>query len=371
MLYPVRPLLCRPVAIFLDGFSFHANEAAGRNRVARDVEQRQALVHSGRYWVWSFTWEDLHFRMDPAKIPAVLFGEDGAARRGDLARRLTEGEGLAFLQGAAVMSSWSLFLEFLQSPAAKAWTQLAYLYALTMPSVLGPVNLTAAGAGVQSICSGSPASAIESVTPHDGLGADFTGDRCVGLAVTTTEAVAGRDTTRAFFLLRFDDDQDLLQPEWARHWRGFLRLLNRLQFLPLAFVTTVRGLRAGAFPGVVDAFGLFAAGGIPAAVDSTTPFDESDAEPMALIDARVHDLLAALHEGDLSRPEVGYELVVNGAIRATAELAWEAKRIAVVLEADDAEPFQRQEWTAFLAGEQGLSPGQQGEIFAALENQHE
>ena len=59
VLYPVRTGASRPVAVFLDGFAFHADEAAGHNRIAKDVHQRQALVQSGAFWVWSFSWEDI------------------------------------------------------------------------------------------------------------------------------------------------------------------------------------------------------------------------------------------------------------------------------------------------------------------------
>jgi len=47
--YPVRADVSRPIAVFLDGFAFHADEAAAHNRIARDVLQRQALVRSGKF----------------------------------------------------------------------------------------------------------------------------------------------------------------------------------------------------------------------------------------------------------------------------------------------------------------------------------
>jgi len=56
VLYPVRADQSRPIAVFLDGFKFHADESSGHNRIARDVQQRQALVRSGNFWVWSFSW---------------------------------------------------------------------------------------------------------------------------------------------------------------------------------------------------------------------------------------------------------------------------------------------------------------------------
>jgi hypothetical protein len=97
----------RPVAVFLDGFKFHADEASGHNRVARDVQQRQALVHSGHFWVWNFSWEDIQFRNDPVKIPATLTGETHAQRRNDMARQLLTCDELSLAQSAGSYTSWS------------------------------------------------------------------------------------------------------------------------------------------------------------------------------------------------------------------------------------------------------------------------
>ncbi|MEI6148754.1 MAG: DEAD/DEAH box helicase, partial [bacterium] len=59
VLHPVRPESSRPLAVFLDGFAFHAEESTGHNRIAHDVQQRQSLLSSGKFWVWNFSWEDI------------------------------------------------------------------------------------------------------------------------------------------------------------------------------------------------------------------------------------------------------------------------------------------------------------------------
>ena len=43
-----------PVAIFMDGFSYH------KNIVASDTLKRTAILRSGRYRVWSLSWNDIH-----------------------------------------------------------------------------------------------------------------------------------------------------------------------------------------------------------------------------------------------------------------------------------------------------------------------
>ena len=46
----------KPVAIFTDGFQFHCHPV---NRLADDMRKRRAIVDSGKYHVWSVTWDDL------------------------------------------------------------------------------------------------------------------------------------------------------------------------------------------------------------------------------------------------------------------------------------------------------------------------
>jgi DEAD/DEAH box helicase domain-containing protein len=48
----------RPIAVFCDGWAHH--QASTRE----DAHKRSALVASGRFWVWSLTWEDVQAAMD-------------------------------------------------------------------------------------------------------------------------------------------------------------------------------------------------------------------------------------------------------------------------------------------------------------------
>ena len=48
----------RPIAVFCDGWAYH--QASTRE----DASKRNALVASGKFWVWSVTWEDVKSAMD-------------------------------------------------------------------------------------------------------------------------------------------------------------------------------------------------------------------------------------------------------------------------------------------------------------------
>ena len=57
--YPERPERGElPIAVFTDGYEYHADPNSGL-RVGIDTAQRMALMRSGRYRVWSLTWDDV------------------------------------------------------------------------------------------------------------------------------------------------------------------------------------------------------------------------------------------------------------------------------------------------------------------------
>ena len=372
VLYPVRADQCRPVAVFLDGFKFHADEASGHNRIARDIQQRQALLKSGRYWVWSFSWEDIQFRNDPSKIPATLTGETHAQRRSDMARQILTGGELALAQSAAGFTSWSLFLEFLARPKAAFWERLSYLYALALPAQLQSVSLEGAVAAVSQLCQASSIEApiLAGGPPADGFGGVCNSDDVAAFTVMANSSLKDRSASGVFMLLRFDDDNRVSEPDFPRHWRGFLRLLNRLQFLPFAHVVTVRGCKVGAFSGTTDAYRHFLAGGAPSGAAHAPQEERADSVPPDFNLA--HPALASFFRELLQRklvwPVIGFELESNGRVAATAEVAWPDLKVAVLDQqfADDQGAFRQTGWQVFTFEKAGLASSDASTIITLL-----
>ena len=48
-----------PIAVFTDGFAYHALPEELKGRIADDVQKRSAIIQSGRFLVWSLTWDDV------------------------------------------------------------------------------------------------------------------------------------------------------------------------------------------------------------------------------------------------------------------------------------------------------------------------
>lgn len=48
----------RPIAIYTDGFEFHADPGANM-RTADDVAKRMSILEGARFWVWTLTWDEI------------------------------------------------------------------------------------------------------------------------------------------------------------------------------------------------------------------------------------------------------------------------------------------------------------------------
>ena len=374
--YPVRPTVSRPVAVFLDGCMFHADEAAGNNRIALDVMQRQALVSSGQYWVWNYSWEDVRFRHAPEKISQTLFGEENAVRRNaQLVPLLLQGDESSFARGLVHASGWQLFLDFLSKPDPLPWTRVSYLYALAMPPPLCPIQLTAASEFIRWIAEpGGAVPAMPETGDADGVGGIYVdvSRHLAASVVSTREGVSARNPGGAFFCMRFDDDSACLAPEFSQHWRGFLRLLNRVQFLPHSHWTTVRGLKKGMFTGLADAYDYFLAGDhrpslvpVPAELAGETD-RQSD---MEMAHPAILALLQRVRSERRPWPVLGYELLEGEQVVATAEAAWPDLKCALLHAGaqEDAEAFRQAKWSIHRFDENGLSDSVLDELLVALE----
>lgn len=374
VLYPVRPTISRPMAVFLDGYTFHANESAGNNRIALDVQQRQALVESGKYWVWNFSWEDIQFRHEPAKISLTKFAEENSKRREELARQILRGDELAAARGWTDATAWQLFLDVLAKPAADFRERMSYLYALAMPTTSRPLELTAASGAVQRMMEpGSAMPPLPGAVNADGFGGIYvdSAQHVVALSISTREGIQERNPAGLFFCMRFDDDSACLAPEFSQHWRGFLRLMNRLQFLPNGHWLTVRGIRKGMFSGLPEAYTYYLAGDlrpvVTAPAGALAGTDERQAD-LEMAHPAVATVLLRLLADRRPWPELGYELMDGERVMAMAEAAWPDRKCALVQSgmSDDAEAFRRDNWTVHLFDDAGVADTVVEALMAAL-----
>ena len=358
--YTVRPQTSRPIAVFLDGYDFHANEEAGRNRVAEDVRQRQALVVSGHYWVWNFSWEEIDQRLIPEKIPATRYGREmNQESLKAIAGALLTGPNLERAIANAGEASWALFLDYLRDPSTDYWLRYAYLSGVRLAcsginGALQPAALTATASVIDALIESTdpapiwPRSLPGSLT--DGFGSIFQGPQLAGAFVTTHAGVKARDPGAAFFLLHFCDDQRLLEPDFAQHWRGLLQVMNRGQFLPEAHIITTRMARDGdTSRNVGYCYDRFIRGEVVGTANPSATQPGLQNERIGEIELAhpiVQPLLRLIASRDLPWPEIGHELMSDGRTIGTAELAWPGSLLALFASdcADDRAAFANAGW---------------------------
>ncbi|MFO1429764.1 MAG: DEAD/DEAH box helicase [Candidatus Competibacteraceae bacterium] len=114
----------KPIAVFTDGFDPHVHPGEPTSRLPDDLQKRRGLLESGRFWVWSVTWQDVQQPQHPAwelllknLVTKVLpIRLEAARRQGAMLPSLEPALGHGFNQLQA----------FLRCPQAAGWACLAH-----------------------------------------------------------------------------------------------------------------------------------------------------------------------------------------------------------------------------------------------------
>ncbi|MCB1633304.1 MAG: DEAD/DEAH box helicase [Xanthomonadales bacterium] len=335
----------RPIAVFADGWSYH------QHLLREDARKRSALVASGRYWVWSVTWEDVQralerecgFDLDViaehARLPAnhqlvtTLAGALGMAPDGAqenavarLVRFLAQDpEGAdQYLARQAALSTVRLTVEP-KDPSLPAIKKAFEAIRQSLPdevmdgAVDGRVSASSSLAGPLKL--------------HSLLLQEyFSGRLECGCGAVVLDPVLAGDNLR-------------LRPQW----RAWLQAYNTLQGLPNHYLMEASGQAHGDYSDLVETRTLAPE---PSTAPSASPWS-------ALISSLVAELVdgakALEAEGCPAPEEIGFELSVDGeTVEAQAELAWLQGRLVVLtrdqIEYQDA--WLAHHWQVVLAADE-------------------
>jgi DEAD/DEAH box helicase domain-containing protein len=321
--YPERPEPEQlPIVVFTDGYEYHADPNAGL-RTGIDTAQRMALMRSGRYRVWSLTWDDVQeqFRFPVPRFEAELMSP--GAKFGPLVGKLDPANAGTW-KSLGGLSSFGALMLLLGAAKCSSWTSYAQAFVISLlesdPDNPGRLRLRLQ----RSHSDGSPLLHAEG------------GMEATALQERNFEALCLR-------LHLFDDYAHHGIIEWKKAWREFLRLGNLLQFIVrLDFVSSL-GLVDQLYEPIYD-WGN--------ATRGAGPVPDRLAALLELVDAEVRDLCRKVAERRKILPEAGFELTsAQGEIVATAELAWPTCTVAVLLghEADGAARFEADGWHLFMS----------------------
>jgi DEAD/DEAH box helicase domain-containing protein len=338
--------LRRPVAVFCDGWAYH--QASTRE----DASKRSALAASGKFWVWSVTWEDVQAAMD-----------------GKLETNLVDTlEAMCFNPKAQVPppirsvlddSYWArhcvaVLLDWLGKPTGSGQDQPAeklarHAGASAFRMVPNPVSpeleearstLMNFWGGLENLPCERPAQSVACGNVNDpALKLRYWWPRELANSNTPVPASPG-------FVI-FSDAHPENESERHLIWRRWLWLFNIFQTLPGILLATQAGLDEGDH----SAFTIFSGSSTGASPQGAV----QAAAWTAVIEQAMGSLsqgLQALMDAGLAPPDqVGYELEENGEVVAEAELAWLGRKLVLLMatQADGASIWEANGWKAVLA----------------------
>lgn len=331
-----------PIAVFLDGWQFH------RERIGDDIAKRMAVSRSGRFAVWTLTYDDVAHVLDASvPVPETLW--PAAFRQAsDQAARLYETFGIGNLSSVHSQTAFEHLRARLAGLADNELQRLAIALALRVgaepldSTTFEPLRASAAyEALIQSGVFEWPAQAD--------LGRRWVGARGrIEVAVQATRAGLARLAQRA--------DDRTLQPcvviRWAevtadeiaderRSWQQWWHAANLLLALPNAWASADDGCVLTALRDAP----IYRRSGMTEAWEAAAGL----AAPAA------QALLAELFAAGVPAPTVGFELLgSDGCVAAEAELAWVDARVAVLLTGDDA-ALAAAGWRVFALGAESLA----------------
>lgn len=291
------------VAIFCDGWAFHASPA--HNRIADDAQKRRDLRDAG-HMVMAVTWEDLE-----AEVAPPAWFDPGVADllkvnpQADLDKKT-----VGLVSGSAIdqLVAWIDAPDPDQRQRLADWMPMFLFGRATQGKV--PADVDPASVALEVLDGGA--------LPADGLGAWAWRD---GATVALARAASMTDVTLALVV----DDDTVLGPAHRKQWREWLRLSNLLNLRSRPTTITCRSLVGSLAP----------TGGDADVADLPAAWRELHSQATE----NERRLLAALAEAGAPRPVLGAEVLDGIAI----DIAWPDDRVALAV---DMAPEDVEELTA-------------------------
>ena len=348
----------RRIAVFTDGFEFHAQKTHKRARIEDDIAKRQAILDISemyppgeRYWVWSLTWTDIAAAIGDGTVGVdALLGNVDPRPFSLLADKM-----IAKIPGARPPArevggaeSFALLVRWLADPDEAAMRRNALTLGIASLDLGHRVRLAAAEALRDALAAGIKRPAQVSLVVEDkGTVVTALLERPFAslFLVAPLDALGRKDYGSLRAQLRLYDLQPDRQDEgFERSWRTFLQAWNLLQFHEVAVASSERLLA-----GEDDAPEPALHPAPPASPGADVPRLRADLAALLGDFPEFEPLLRVLGARDLPTPiEPEEDLVLGGAAR-DVDLVWQPARVALRYGLDDHERrrFSEGGWLAF------------------------
>lgn len=343
---PLRPSKGLPIAVFLDGFAYHADTALDNNRIASDLAKRNAIRMSGKYLVWSLTWADLKAQLPPA---ATLLATNSANVQGLLKELAPELAHLPIFNQSG-WNSWQLLLAHLEHLAKsedaepiRQWQSAASIIACNSVNrqQTGDAELQSA---LERLMMGlSPAPEPSNLPSFVASSSDNGTFRL--LAAAPTASLQKQCFDAALCALWFDDTGDKPPTEFQEEWQELLRMNNLFQFTPrfVSFTKLMveKGLVSNAINWLLDTDDQ------PESTKPDSTLNETQIEELGMLDPLLQPvLIPLLKNAKVPWPEFGYEAIDDQGRCGTSmlEVAWPKLKVGIALPTDDISGFEKSGW---------------------------
>ena len=333
-----------PVAVFMDGFEYH------RDKTDEDSAKRMALVRAG-YLVWSLTWHDLESVLGSGDSAADLLGHDDG-HMAHVQKTLDTRWDTGLMRSRLVEPSLTLLVRFLQNPDVQAWKRAVFTDLLRLFQAADMQSAELKRQFAQGAVQLPPA--LRDAFDDLPMKTAFAGrgrwrktlpEYAQLFLALPLDAVETPEPEELMVALHLNDIAQSDHQGYREEWNGVLRLYNLLQFLPNAWWTTDFGVQRDLYPEFASV-----------EPDPETPVSGDWAESISFAVPELRPSMRELAEKGVPPPEVGFELTnSSGQVVAEAELAWEARQVAVLLPNQDHIPFDEAGWRTLQVDDPALA----------------
>lgn len=344
-----------PVAVFCDGFAFHACPGKLEGRLADDVQKRAALQASGSYLFWSVAWKDvveLQTSEPKTSCPTLFAGLDGS-RLGHLWQSMS----VSLPRDLGEMSCLLQLLAYLGKPQRLAWQLAAEACSAVWMAGHQPLEPGIVDTLQRRLRFEPDQPTIEPrFVEHGGpqLARVHTLPWFSVLGILPTAAAAKKALFEARLLLRlFDDPGARASTDFEPSWRAFLHTWNLLQFHQGCTVVTSELIQTATSEMSMPALPRSGKRQPAVAAESMDPISNLT----GLVTPEVLALAQALLVRGAREPVPGFELLVGETVAGMAELAWPEQKVAVFLPSQELDrvAFEQEGWRTCAPDEMAIA----------------
>ncbi len=333
---------CLPIAVFLDGWQYH------KDRIGDDIAKRMAIARSGKFTVWSLTYDDIAAFLEPGgSIPESPWGL--AFKQGQDSSPVYQRFGIVDLKNFHTMTAFEQLRVRLAGLTDDQLQRIGVVLSLRVgiepyrSDDFSELNSSSAGQALANL----PVFAWPN-TPDFGR-CWSSASKQFQMAVQTCkidlQSLPGNIENRAIqpcVVLRWADNPAVAETDQRRLWQQWWHAANLL--LPLANTWAVADSECDISP-------LSASPVFQASSGMTAEWEEA----AAYAASEVQGLIASLFAEGVMAPIVGFQLLDDsGCVVAESELAWPSKKVAVLLAGSDGSIFESNNWKAVVIGTEGL-----------------